>query len=89
MAHSPSPTLSGRQSIDDREAITLDLVELAEITLRDLLEFGGDAARMRAGDRETLGQNITETVAKQLTHAVVQLDKIAGFVGLAVVRAVE
>ena len=67
-----------RQSIDDREAITLDLVELAEITLRDLLEFGGDAARMRAGDWETLGQNITETVAKQLTHAVVQRSEGAG-----------
>jgi hypothetical protein len=61
-----------RQSIDDREAVTLDLVELAEITLRELLAFGGDAARMRAGDWETLGQNVTETVAKQLTHAVVQ-----------------
>jgi hypothetical protein len=61
-----------RQSIDGREAVTLDLVELAEITLRELLAFGGDAARMRAGDWETLGQNVTETVAKQLTHAVVQ-----------------
>jgi hypothetical protein len=67
---------SARQSIDDREAVTLDLVELAEITLRELLDFGGDAAIMKVGDWEKLGQDGAEFVTSKLdkanTHTVIQ-----------------
>jgi hypothetical protein len=75
---------SARQSIDDREAVNLDLVELAEITLRELLQFAGDAAAMKAGDWEKLGEKVTEFADKidraSLHHTVQQLQKGPAFV---------
>ncbi len=65
---------SARQSIDDREQVNLDLVELAEITLRELLAFSGDAGGMKPGDWEALGEKATELVEKldsALVHTVV------------------
>ena len=55
---------SARQSVDDRETVNLDLVELAEITLRELLEFSGDASTMKPGDWEKLGEKVTELCRK-------------------------
>jgi hypothetical protein len=66
---------SARQSVDDRETVSLDLVELAEITLRELLEFSGDASTMKPGDWEKLGEKVTEFVEKisqASVHTVVQ-----------------
>ena len=66
---------SARQSLDDREAATLDLVELAELTLRELLNFSGDAATMKIGDWEKLGEKLgdfAEYLDKALVHTTVQ-----------------
>jgi hypothetical protein len=66
---------SARQSVNDRERINLDLVELAELTLRDLLAFYGDAATLKPGDWEDLGQKAIELADKvdhALVHTVVQ-----------------
>jgi len=65
---------SARQSIDDRETVNLDLVELAELTLRELLGFSGDVATMKVGDWESLGEQVIEfadKIDKQLIHTVV------------------
>ena len=66
---------SARQSLEDREAATLDLVELAERTLQDLLDFGGSASGMKPADWENLAEKATETavnIDKTLTQTVVQ-----------------
>jgi hypothetical protein len=66
---------SARQSIADRELVNLDLVELAETTLRELLAFSGDASGMKPGDWEELGQKAIEFADKvdhTLIHTVVQ-----------------
>lgn len=66
---------SARQSIADREQVNLDLVELAEITLRELAEFAQGAGGMKPGDWEEVGQQATELAGKidsALVHSVVQ-----------------
>jgi hypothetical protein len=76
---------SARQSIADREQVNLDLVELAELTLRELLAFSGDAGGMKPADWEELGQKAIELADKidgALVHAVVhQVQKGPAFVG--------
>ena len=71
---------SARQSLDSDAANTL---ELAELTLRELLDLFGDAARMRPGDWENLGEKVTELAAKVdqavLHHTVQQLQKGPAF----------
>ena len=64
-----------QQSVDDREAVTLDLIELAETTLRELLEFSGDLPGMKPGDWEKLGEEVADLavkVDKVVLHAAVQ-----------------
>jgi hypothetical protein len=78
---------SARQSVDDREIVNLDLVELAQITLSELLEFSGDASTMKAGDWETLGEKViefAERVDQALVHTVVrQMQKGPAFTSTA------
>ena len=64
-----------QQSVNDREAVTLDLIELAETTLRELLEFSGDLPNMKPGDWEKLGEDVVSLavkVDKAVLHAAVQ-----------------
>ncbi len=64
-----------QQSMNDREAVTLDLVELAETTLRELLEFSGDLPNMKPVDWEKLGEDVMSLagkVDKAVLHATVQ-----------------
>ena len=66
---------SARQSLDSREETNLELVELAEITLRELLDFSGDAQTLKPGDWESLTEKIVDfgvNVDKALFHTVVQ-----------------
>lgn len=78
---------SARQSLDDRERVNLDLVELAELTLKDLLAFYGDAATMKPADWQDLGQKAIE-LADKIDHALVhtavqQVQKGPAFTGTA------
>lgn len=61
---------SARQSVNDRESATLDLVEQAEAILRKLLELSGDAATMKPADWEAIGEKAME-LADKLDHALV------------------
>jgi hypothetical protein len=61
---------SARQSVNDRESATLDLVEQAEAILRKLLELSGDAATMKPSDWEAIGEKAME-LADKLDHALV------------------
>jgi hypothetical protein len=63
---------SARQSIDSREEVNDDLVELAYLTLRELLEFSGDAASMKAGDWEKIGEKVGEMINKALVKKTVE-----------------
>jgi hypothetical protein len=66
---------SARQSVNDRESATLDLVEQAETILRKLLELYGDAATMKPADWESIGEKAMELADKldrTLVHTVVQ-----------------
>jgi hypothetical protein len=66
---------SARQSIDDREAITQDLVDEASSILRDLLDFCGDVGVMKPADWESLFEDLTkfgDKVNHTFFHTVVQ-----------------
>jgi hypothetical protein len=76
---------SARQSVADREQVNLDLVELAEMTLRELLSMSGDASAMKPGDWEEIGQTAME-FADKLDHALIhtvvqQIQKGPAFTG--------
>jgi len=65
---------SARQSVNDREVVNLDLIELAETTLRALIDLGGGVTELKTGDWEDLGQKaceLVEKIDKSLVHTVV------------------
>jgi hypothetical protein len=64
---------SARQSIDDREVVTQDLLAEAASILNDLLALGYDVRAMRPGDWESVFQDLTKFgVDHAFFHAVVQ-----------------
>jgi hypothetical protein len=66
---------SARQSIDDREAVTQDLVNLAASVLIELLSLYDDASAMKPNDWEKVFEDLVkygEKLNKQVFHTVVQ-----------------
>jgi hypothetical protein len=74
---------SARQSVSARQQNVLDVVELAELVLRELLDAGGSAAKLRAEDWKAIadeaGKLIDRAEQALLQQAVVQVQKGPAF----------
>jgi len=74
---------SARQSVDDREKVNLDLIELAELTLKELAAVWSGAGELKTGDWESLAEQaakLVDKVDKALVHQVIhQIEKGPAF----------